>query len=159
MVSRYKGPLLATRIGQARHELFDGAGAALHGARWSRKGQSVIYAATSFSGALLEILVHSNLGRVPRGFAYIQIQIQVEVEMEEIGPEDVPGWDAADGRASRAWGSRWYEEQRTAVLLVPSVPSGGVERNVLIHQRHPDFARITASVPMPVMWDQRIFGR
>jgi RES domain-containing protein len=153
-----RGPLEATRIGRAGRPLFDGTGAALHGARWNRKGQYVIYGSTSFAGALLEILVHSNLGRVPRGFAYIQIHIPADVAVEEISPEDLPGWNTADAEISRAWGSQWYEEQRSAVLLVPSVPSGGVERNVLIHQRHPDFHRITASEPVAVLWDKRIFG-
>ena len=152
------GPLEVTRIGRATHPLFDGTGAALHGARWNRKGQYVIYGATSYAGALLEILVHSNLGRVPKGFASIQIHISANVLIEELHPENLAGWDHADGEASRAWGSQWYEEMRSLVLLVPSVPSGGVDRNVLIHQRHPDFPLITASKPTPVRWDKRLFG-
>lgn len=151
-------PLEVTRIGRAIHPLFDGAGAALHGARWNRKGQFVIYGSTSYAGALLEILVHSNLGRVPKGFASIRIHIPASVLIEELRPEDFPGWDAPDGDVSSAWGSQWYEEMRSAVLLVPSVPSGGIERNVLIHQRHPDFHLITASEPIPVRWDKRLFG-
>ena len=152
------GPLEATRIARARHPLFDGTGAALNGARWNRKGQYVIYAATSYAGALLEILVHSNLGRVPRGFASIQIRVPADVLIEELNPQDLPGWDHPGGEISRAWGSRWYEEMRSAVALVPSVPSGGIEPNVLIHQRHPDFSKITASEPTPVRWDKRLFS-
>ena len=152
------GPLEVTRIGRALHPLFDGTGAALHGARWNRKGQYVIYGATSYAGALLEILVHSNLGRVPKGFASIQIYVPNTVLIEELHPEELPGWGDLDGEVSRAWGSLWYEEMRSAVLLVPSVPSGGIERNVLIHQWHPDFPRITSSVSTPVRWDKRLFG-
>ena len=152
------GFLEVTRIARAIHPLFDGTGAALHGARWNRKGQYVIYGATSYAGALLEILVHSNLGRVPKGFASIQIHIPADVLIEELRPEDLPGWDTSDGEVSRGWGSQWYEEMRSAVLLVPSVPSGGIERNVLIHQRHPNFPRITATKPTPVRWDKRLFG-
>jgi len=158
LLTHTRGPLVVTRIGRALHPLFDGTGAALYGARWSRKGQYVIYGATSFSGALLEILVHSNLGHVPKGFASIQIQIPSNVLIEELCPEDLPGWDDPSCEVSRAWGSLWYEEMRSAVSLVPSVPSGGIERNVLIHQRHPDFHRITASEPSPVRWDKRLFG-
>ena len=150
--------LEVTRIGRARHPLFDGTGAALHGARWNRKGQFVIYGATSYAGALLEILVHSNLGRVPRGFSSIQIRVPADVLIEELNPEDLPDWDHSGGEASRAWGGRWYEEMRSAVALVPSVPSGGIERNVLIHQHHPDFKKITASEATPVRWDKRLFG-
>ncbi len=155
---RAAAPLEVTRIARAIHPLFDGTGAALHGARWNRKGQYVIYGATSYAGALLEILVHSNLGRVPKGFASIQIHIPANVLIEELHPEVLPDWDDPDGEASRAWGGQWYEEMRSVVLLVPSVPSGGIERNVLIHQRHPDFPRITATKPTPVRWDKRLFG-
>lgn len=75
MASRYKGPLRAFRIARPKFPLFDGTGAAIGGARWNSKGQRVIYAAESYATALLEILVHSNLGHVPRGFAFIEISI------------------------------------------------------------------------------------
>jgi RES domain-containing protein len=159
MASRSSGPLRAYRIARARHPLFDGKGAALHGGRWNKKGQRVIYGATSFGGALLEILVHSNLDRIPRGFAMIDIEIPEDVQIEEVLPEDLPGWDAADGLASREFGSRWVEEGRTAVLVVPSVPSQGRERNVVINQDHLEFGRIKASRPQKVVWDKRLFLR
>jgi RES domain-containing protein len=80
MASRYKGPLQAFRIARAKFSLFDGTGAAIGGARWNTKGQRVIYAAESYATALLEILVHSNLGRVPRGFGFIEIHVPAEVD-------------------------------------------------------------------------------
>ncbi|MGB2641966.1 MAG: RES domain-containing protein [Candidatus Acidiferrum sp.] len=159
MASRYKGPLKAFRIAQASFPLFDGTGAALSGARWNAKGQRVIYAAESYATALLEILVHSNLGRVPARFAFIEIHIPAEVEIEEITPEDLPRWDALDCRESPSFGSRWYTEMRSAVLVVPSVAATARERNVLINQEHPQFPSITASVPRPMHWDPRLFRR
>lgn len=157
MASRYNGPLRAFRIGRARFELFDGSGAALHGGRWSAKGQHVIYSSESYGTALLETLVHSNLGRVPRGFAYIEIDIPEQVEIEEITAGDLPKWSAPDCAASRTFGSRWYEERRTAVLVVPSVAASGRERNILIHQLHPQLRLLSASKPRPVAWDARLF--
>jgi RES domain-containing protein len=157
MASRYKGPLRAFRIGRAKFALFDGAGAALSGARWNSKGERVIYAADSYAGALLEVLVHANLGRVPRGFVCIEIHVPREVEIEEITAKDLPKWDAADYAPSQAFGSQWYRERRTAVLVVPSVPGNGKARNVLINQEHPDFKKIKASSPAPVNWDPRLF--
>jgi RES domain-containing protein len=50
-------PLTAYRIADGRHPLFDGTGAALFGARWNSPGKPVIYAASTYSGALVEILV------------------------------------------------------------------------------------------------------
>lgn len=159
MASRYKGALQAFRIARAKFPLFDGAGAAVGGARWNEKGQRVIYAAESYATALLEILVHSNLGRVPRGFACIEIAIPKEVEIEEITAHDLPKWDAPDCAASQSFGSRWYDEKRSTVLVVPSVAAGGRQRNVLINQEHSQFPLLSVSAPRPVKWDPRLFRR
>src|SRR6266571_4380133 len=143
MVSRRSGPLRVFRIADMRHTIFDGSGAMLNGARWNSPGRRVIYAAETYAGALLEILVHAS-GRIPRSQGYIEIEIPAGLPIEEITPDDVPRWDARSFEAARAVGDRWYDERRTPVLLVPSVVTF-VERNVLINQEHPDFARIRAS--------------
>jgi len=159
MASRYKGPLQAFRIARAKFPLFDGAGAAIAGARWNVIGQRVIYAAESYATALLEILVHSNLARVPRGFAFIEIHITNEIDIEEITASDLPKWDASDCVASRSYGSRWYIEMRSAVLVVPSLAASGRQRNILINQDHPQFQLLSASPPKHVKWDRRLFRR
>ena len=56
-------------------------------------------------------------------------------------------WDSSDKGASQRFGDRWYDEGRSLVLLVPSLAARGLERNVLINQRHPAFGRLTASHP------------
>jgi RES domain-containing protein len=53
--------MIAYRIIDARHPIFDPTGAMLHGGRWNSVGGRVIYAAETYAGALLEILAHSNL--------------------------------------------------------------------------------------------------
>jgi len=58
---------------------------------------------------------------------------------------------------ARAIGDAWIREQRTAVLVVPSVVARR-EGNVLINPRHPDFSGIVAGVPGPVVWDARLFA-
>ena len=159
MASRYKGPLQAFRIARAKFPLFDGTGAAIAGARWNATGQRVIYASESYATALLEILVHSNLARVPRGFAFIEIHITNEIDIEETTASDLPKWDASDYVASRSFGSRWYSEMRSAVLVVPSLAASGRQRNILINQDHPQFPLLSASPPKPVKWDRRLFRR
>jgi RES domain-containing protein len=159
MAFRYKGPLHAFRIARAKFPLFDGTGAALSGARWNLPGQRVIYAAESYALAVLEILVHSNLGRVPWGFSCIEIDIPSEVEIEEIVAGDLSGWDAVDCVASQAFGARWYGEKRSAILVVPSVAPGGLGRNILINQEHPQFRLVVASSLQAVKWERRLFHR
>ena len=78
------------------------------------------------------------------------------LSIEAVAPEDVPHWNSAAFADCRAVGDRWYDERRTPVLLVPPVVTV-VERNVLMNQEHPDFARIRARQPLPVDWDARLW--
>ena len=154
---RRSGPLRAFRIADMRRTIFDGSGAMLHGARWNSPGRRAIYASETYAGALLEILVHAS-GNVPPSQGYVEIEIPAGLPIEEIAADDVPYWDAPSVDAARAFGDRWYDERRTAVLVVPSVVTL-VERNVVINHEHPDFAHIRASQPLPVRWDARLWTR
>jgi RES domain-containing protein len=149
----------AFRVADRRFPIFDGTGARLVGGRWNSPGRSVIYAAETFAGAVLEVLVHANLGRVPKTHAVVEITIPDAVTTEIISPEPLPGWDAEDLIVSRAYGDRWLEEKRTAVLLVPSVVTGGREQNIVLNPEHPAFKDIAASKLQDVMWDARLFRR
>jgi RES domain-containing protein len=138
-----------------RHTIFDGAGAMLHGARWNSPGRRVIYASETYAGALLEILAHGS-GSVPPNQGYIEIEIPAGLSIEELTPDGLPQWDSRSYEAARAFGDQWYDRRRTPVLMVPSVVAR-VERNVLINQEHPDFARIKATQALPVRWDARLW--
>jgi RES domain-containing protein len=151
-----KRPLRAYRIADRRRKIFDGQGAALIGGRWNSPGRRVIYAAETYAGAMLEVLVHANIGKIPKTHSWIEILVGKGVRIEEVYPADVPSWDAPDQRASRRFGDRWYDERRTAVLLVPSIVARA-ERNLAINQEHSEFKRIRATAPKPVIWDQRLF--
>src|SRR5436190_17312726 len=94
MASWRSGPLRAFRIADMRHTLFDGIGAMVYGARWNSPGRRVIYAAETYAGALLEILVHAS-GSIPRNQGYVEIEIPAAVSIETAVERDVPGWDTA----------------------------------------------------------------
>lgn len=157
MVSRSEKHLTTFRISDSRHRIFDGAGAYLHGARWTSAGRRVIYAAETYAGAMLEILVHLELDSLGSTHNWIEIRIPRTVPMEEVGPEQIPGWNSRDMLSSRKYGDEWYRQGRTPVLLVPSVLTAGIERNVLINQEHPAFSEISAGNPRKVIWDERLF--
>lgn len=148
----------AFRIADRRHPLLDGLGAFLNGGRWNSKGRRVIYSSETYAGALLEMLAHANIGKVPKTQAWIEIWFPEALKIEEATAADVPGWNADDMLASRAYGNRWLEERRTAVLMVPSMVTAGIERNVVINQDHPDFALLESSEAHEVAWDVRLFG-
>jgi RES domain-containing protein len=147
------------RIGDDRFPLFDGTGARLYGGRWNSPGRALIYAAETYSGAILEILVHANLNRLPRTYAVLTVEIPADVAVERLAASDLPGWNLPNQAISRALGDQWLAEARTAVLLVPSLVTGGREHNVLLNPAHPDFARIAHSKPGPVAWDERLLAR
>ncbi|KAA6462067.1 RES domain-containing protein [Acidobacteria bacterium AB60] len=151
--------MIAYRLADARHPIFDPTGALLHGGRWNSPGSRIIYAAETYAGALLEILVHANLGAIPRNQRAVRIDIPEQVSLETVLPEQVEQWDAEDMTASRAFGDAWIASRRTAVLRVPSVVTAGRECNVVIHADHPDFRWIRPGEPEPVIWDRRLFRR
>ena len=78
----------------------------------------MIYGAETFAGAILEILVHTGIGKVPRTHSWVEIAIPPGVSIEE--REQDAGLDA------RAFGDRWYRERRSLILLVPSVAASGL---------------------------------
>ena len=126
------------------------------GGRWNSRGRQVIYAASTYAGALLEQLAHANIGRLPGSQAWIEIEIPSEVAFEIVAPDEVKEWNAAHMRTSRERGDRWLRERKVAVLVAPSAVTFGLESNVLINPAHSDFPLIHASEPKPVQWDPRL---
>lgn len=149
----------AFRIADRRFPIFDGTGARLAGGRWNSPGRPVIYAAETFAGAMLEVLVHANLGRVPKTHAVIEIAIPDTITTEIVSPEDLPGWDAEDQSLTRAFGDQWLDEGKAAVMFVPSIVTCGREHNLLLNSEHPAFKDITSSKPQDIVWDERLFRR
>ena len=148
----------AYRIGSPAFPLLDGSGAAsTDSARWNSRGRSVIYAAEHYATALLEKAVQLSTIRIPRTLVYTTIGIPPDVSVEELAVGDLPQWDSDDKAASQRFGDRWFDQQRSLILLVPSLAAPGLERNVLINQRHPQFASLTASASRPVRAHPRLF--
>lgn len=157
MASLSEAGLTVYRIGDARHPIYDGGGAFIHGGRWNSPGRKVIYAASTYAGAMLERMTIFS-SRMPRPQASIAIAIPDEVSRIAVEPADVPDWAAQDPIASRAYGDEWLDTNRTCILIVPSVVVRA-ESNIVINQEHPEFRLITASDPEPVIWDRRLFRR
>lgn len=144
------------RIADGRRPVFDGTGSFLYGNRWNSQGRKIVYAAQTYAGALLEILVHAELGRVPRNQVWVSIQIPETVGIEIVNSERVPGWAGSNFGPTQRIGDAWFDEQWSAVLRVPSVVTSGVESNFLLNQNHPQFASIQVSSPQRVAWDPRL---
>ena|SRR5579864_4488654 len=156
MASPHKG-FHAFRIADKRHPILDGMGTFMLGSRWISRGRRVIHASESYAGSLLEMLVHCNTGQLPKTHEWIGITCPARYGVTEIRAAEIANWNGFDIRGTRAAGDRWFEERRTLILLVPSVVTTGVERNVLINQDHPGFRYVRATAPAAVQWDSRLF--
>ena len=116
-----------------------------------------IYAAETYAGALLEVLVHADLSQPPKQHRAVRIDVPDTLKVEPVLIDTVPGWDNEDMRASRAFGDRWLRESRSPILRGPSFITRGRENNIVCNPAHPDFGLIRASDPEVVLWDARLF--
>jgi len=82
------------RIDDSRHPIWDGGGAALVGGRWNSPGNPVIYGSLSYACALLEVLVHANIGRIPAHHRWVIAEAPDNVSVEQHDAAQLPaGWD------------------------------------------------------------------
>lgn len=147
------------RIGDRRHPIWDGSGAAMVVGRWNSPGQPVIYGALSYACAMLEILVHANIGRIPATQVHVVAEVPEHVALERVGASSLPlGWDSDNITIARQVGDHWLQQARTAVLIVPSVVAR-LEWIAVVNPLHPDAKHLSVSPTQPVVWDQRLFSQ
>ena len=147
------------RIADQRHPIWDGTGAALLGGRWNSPGHPVIYGSLSSACAMLEILAHASIGRIPDTQQIVIAEVPDEDALiERHEPASLPeGWDAEDSGVARQLGDDWLAARRSLVLVVPSVVAR-LEFNAVVNPAHRDFSRVRVSAPEAVVWDRRLFG-
>jgi RES domain-containing protein len=150
--------LTAYRIGDpaGAYPIFDATGSKLWPGRWNTSASPMIYASEHYSTAMLEKLAHGN-GHMPPNQHWIEITIPPGISYEMLSAAHHPGWEAEDGRVSKAYGEAWQKSMRSLLLIVPSVVAR-MERNVLINHMHADAHRIFHSLHQPIWWNKRLFS-
>ena len=129
------------------------------GGRWNSPGRPAIYGSLSYACAMLEILVHANIGRVPATHAYVVAEIPDSVSVQRHDASSLPsGWDGDDRSIARRFGDQWLQEARSTVLVVPSIVAR-LEWNAVINPLHADAKQFLLSPSQKVVWDQRLFAR
>jgi RES domain-containing protein len=150
--------LTAWRLVKTRYAgtAFDGEGARRYGGRWNSPGTLVAYAAGTASLAVLEVLVHVELGAVLPSYSLIAVEFD-DAYMEMLRPTALPEdwWVSPPSGATQSIGDRWIQEGRSAVLCVPSTVIG-TERNYLFNVAHPDFSHVRVGKPEPFVFDARL---
>jgi RES domain-containing protein len=145
------------RIADSRFSPESGEGARLYGARWNSPGHAVIYACTTYAGAMLEKLVHTGR-QIPKHQVCVTLELPDDLSLTTLDETHLIGWRNDDLRLSRQAGDAWLRLAETAILLVPSMVFD-VERNALIDPAHPDAARILTLSIESIRWDDRLFPR
>lgn len=154
---RLDSALTAYRIGDPEGEfpIWDDGGARLASGRWHEAGATVIYASKHYSTAMLEKLVHFE-GEIPSGQHFMEISIPVGTSYEVVNPDLIEGWSAPDGEAARSFGRKWFHEERSTVLIVPSVVAR-MEQNIIFNTGRSEFVSVTTGLEIPIWWDDRLF--
>ncbi|MEQ5777953.1 RES domain-containing protein [Thalassospira sp. NFXS8] len=137
------------------YPVYSADGARLFAGRWNDVGQPVIYCSEHYSTAMLEKLVHFN-GEVPNGQHFVKIIFPAGISYEVFSAAHHSDWHAENEQTARQFGSKWFHEKRSCILLVPSIVARD-EHNILINTLHPDFSQITTGLEQPIWWDDRLY--
>lgn len=136
-----------------------GKGAFLHGGRWNPKGYQALYASESRALALQEFLVNTPTTLLPSKLSIREIKIPYSMkisslEMKNLGKK----WRRQKSKTCEDIGKKWFDENETAVLKVPSaiIPE---EFNYILNTRHPDFKNIKFCKSQVFIIDERIIRR
>jgi RES domain-containing protein len=127
--------------------------------RWNERGQQVIYTGSSRSLSSLELIVHKGAIVPYERYSVMVISITDNDDLyKQIQLRDLPThWRSFDAYATlQKIGSKWFADQETLVLKVPSavIP---FEYNYVINTIHPEFARNVNLVRTePYFWDSRL---
>ena len=149
--------------GHARQPNFDpldGAGG-LHGfARWHHQGQPILYAASSPSLALLEVLVHIDPERFRQ---QTLLQLEADDDTERVTHaqlvqllRDAPTNDPE--AHTRDYGTAWLAEKRSLALIVPSLVMP-FENNIIFNPLHPAAQSIRIADRERITLDERLIRR
>jgi RES domain-containing protein len=152
---------IATETRSRSADDLSGAGAAVEPGRWNRKGEPIVYAATSVSLATLETAAHIDVAGLPLNRFLVEVVIPPPIWMRrEILDINAlgPAWNAIpSGTVCERAGSDWLRSLRSALLLVPSaiVPE---EHCVLVNPAHPDATGLRAIVRRRMTYDSLFRG-
>jgi RES domain-containing protein len=106
----------------------------------------------------LEVFIHLETSTLLPIYSLVQVAFE-ESLIEELEVEGLPpNWRASPPPVEvQSIGDQWIDEERSAVLKVPSVILP-IEAVYLLNPQHPDFDKLTMSTPIPFSFDKRLLG-
>lgn len=160
-VLQQKG-LVAWRIGGAQYagSLVEPARfMSLMGGRWNAPGTSVLYTASSYCAALLEIIPHFIQGRYDPDLLATAIGVPDTVSITTLYEDALPvNWRTKSAEETlRQLTSEWIERAESCVLSVPAATIP-YERTLLMNPAHDEFWQLEVIGRQQVNVDSRLFG-
>lgn len=150
------------RLVKTKHldSALSGEGAFRFGARWTSKGQRAVYASSTSSLAILEVLAHLGDTRPFPAYSIIPLEIPQELITAVCRHALPPNWrDYPAPSALRTLGDAWLASAVSACWRVPSVLAPDIEwadANYVLNPTHPDFGQITKGEPISLEFDARL---
>jgi RES domain-containing protein len=138
---------------------FTGEGPWRYGGRWNSPGVHVVYVSEHQSTAAFEVFAN----RVPFILEekYKAYHLEWPDSLTEVFSVKklLANWRVTPPPAeTMEIGDRWVQEQRSAVLALPSAISPD-DTNFLLNPEHPDFKRIRIHSAINFDFDPRLLGR
>lgn len=129
------------------------------GGRWNRKGNAIVYTASTIALAALEVLAHTDEYVAVRNFFLVKVAVPLSVwklrEQVDVASLNVTWVAEPAGSTTLNLGDAWLESRRSPLLMVPSVVIPE-EFNVLINPAHPAIAKLRATVVRQYIYDPRL---
>jgi len=128
--------------------------------RWHYRGQPVVYLAEHPALALLETIVHHEIGSLdalPDSYQLLRVRIDDDRPVAELTPDVIPN----DWRQNLDWtqsaGTEWLASGAELLLKVPSaiLPHA---YNYLFNPAHPDAGRAVVDETRKTPYDPRILS-
>src|SRR5436305_379165 len=138
---------------------FSGEGAWRYGGRWNSPNVRVVYASEHQSTAALEVFVHNRPFSPDESYKAFHLEWPDSLT-ERFPVQKLPAnWRVVPAPVeTREVGDQWVQEQRSAVLALPSVITPA-EANFLLNPEHRDFKRIRIMPPIDYDFDSRLLNR
>lgn len=120
-------------------------------------GVAVVYTASTFSLALLELMVNASAPRIPPGMVYVPVDIPDTLRLDVLDVATLPeNWFLSPAPPQcRLAGDAWAHRGETVGLIVPSAVAR-IENNVLLNPKHADFGRLRIGKLDAIAIDERL---
>ncbi len=152
--------LTAWRIARAEfaENALSGVGGLHADGRWHFMERPVVYLASAWSLAALEVIVHMGRHDSALPFVYLGVTIPPTVTALRLKTDALPQyWMSQPPRPeTQALGAQWLLSKESLLLQTPSALSP-VEYNWILNPLHPEANLLTASEPVEFRFDQRLW--